>query len=342
MATLASDLYFALGGTKELSVVSFNAVRANPKAHEVAEGTTLVICSCMVSGRALMELSQVLRSIQLNASIVFIIGLARANSLEELREIKSNITHTVVSARRFGYHRLEEIFPPDYSAIRRSIWTQEIDMLRRLQSKLLPPEEDVNRHIAERINIIQRAEGTSVVGLTNECFWPSINGTNLRLRPNFAFFKFKHDPSNVTHAEVYFTVACVLHNLRRSKNRERSLKQYEYDRALLHPHNFYRLNDPVIQAALLRAALPVELNYRVDADLSAEMAEVLRFIISEKETERGEAAPEFTLALAMGQLRLAQKDQKEVLELLLNALPSQALISYVAQLAKADEESALI
>ena len=100
---------------------------------------------------------------------------------------------------------------------------------------------------------------------------------------------------------------------------------------LIHPHTFYRLNDGVVQAALLRAAFPTELNYAISPEHSGEMVEVIRFIFSELKTERGEASVEFAVALAMGQLRLCLNDRKFIAKYLLSVAPEGSILKYLAQ-----------
>ncbi len=277
-----------------------------------------------------MELSQILRSIQTNGSIVFVVGVTRASSARDLREIKSNITHTPISAQRFGFHRIEEIFPPDYSSHRRSIWSNESDFLKRLQQKFLDAPQAFHNIVAARLEMLRAAEGKSVGGMRDELFWGSPAGQELRLRPNFAFFPFFHDPTKVTQSEVYFTIASVLHSLRHSEG-TRTLQQHEYHRILIHPHTFYRLNDGVVQSALLRSGLPAEFNYTISPELSSEMAEVLRFIFSEIRTERGEACVEFALALAMGQMRLCKADRDRIADFLIHQATPNSFESYLGQ-----------
>jgi hypothetical protein len=329
MADKANVFFKAIAGTS-VPLLSFKELRGDIEAHALTEGTALVVSSCLASGRALMELSQILRSIQKNGSIVFLIGLTRAGTRQELSEIKSNITHTPLVARRFGFHRIEEIFPPDYSSSRRSIWGGEVDFLQRLLSEFLEEKPELRPIIEKRIEQIRGVQGISKGGMRNELFWTSSSGTPLSLRSNFAFFPFNYEAHKVTQSEVYFTIASVLHSLRRSDGK-RTLRQYEYHRILIHPHTFYRLNDGVVQAALLRAALPGEMNFTLSPEFSGEMAEVLRFVFTQINTERGEAAREFALALAMGQMRLFNSDIKAVATVLLENAGSGVLETCLAR-----------
>jgi hypothetical protein len=80
----------------------------------------------------------------------------------------------------------------------------------------------------------------------------------------------------------------------------------------LSPRNFDRFNDGIIQASFLRASQPIELDYSHFRKESGEMTEILRFILSNSANSAGEAAQEFVLALALGRMRLADNDAKEL------------------------------
>jgi hypothetical protein len=109
-------------------------------------------------------------------------------------------------------------------------------------------------------------------------------------------------------------MSCVLHNLRQNAPSHRSLAQSEHNRTLIEPTTFYGLNDGVIQAALLRAALASEIDYRIDETKSATMQEVIKSIFAECTKDRGEATIEFLLALCMQHLRLTPSDTKRLIE----------------------------
>lgn len=75
---------------------------------------------------------------------------------------------------------------------------------------------------------------------------------------------------------------------------------------VLDPENFARYNDGVIQAALLRAAHPSELDYSSHEETSRRMTDMLSGIFQLHEREQGEAALEFALALRCGRLKLSK------------------------------------
>jgi hypothetical protein len=144
-------------------------------------------------------------------------------------------------------------------------------------------------------------------GMSDGLFWGKFDDTPLVLRPEFAFFDFdlERTPSQ---ADVYFTILAVLHGLRSDPHAPESLFQHEYLRRVLSPRCFDRFNDGVIQASILRAAHPVELDYSIDGKLSNDMWQVLDTIFDSRTTQAGEATLEFLLALALKRLKLESAD----------------------------------
>jgi hypothetical protein len=150
-------------------------------------------------------------------------------------------------------------------------------------------------------------------GLKELLFWPSVDGNQLTLRPDFALWAFDYSQRRHTQADVYFTICAVLHAWRAEHAEGVSL---EHKRLLLAPRNFVRFNDGVIQASLLRSAMAGELDYRASPDQSELMESVLAVVFENFGSRRGEACIEFLLALLEGRLRLVKKDVYKLLEAL--------------------------
>lgn len=109
---------------------------------------------------------------------------------------------------------------------------------------------------------------------------------------------------------MYVTNASVLQQLRANAHRgQRSaIKSNWFQQTIVGPENFGRFNDDIIQASILRAAHPFEMNLADAAPDSRELGRLIRRIIVAANTERGGAAVEFLLALATGRLRLRRAD----------------------------------
>lgn len=122
-----------------------------------------------------------------------------------------------------------------------------------------------------------------------------------------------------TQADVYFTIASVLQQLRANAGRggkpgRSAIRTNWFQQTLLAPGNFGRFNDDVIQASILRAALTAELNYRDRPEDSREMGRLIARILKAAGVDRGGAAAEFLLALATRRLQLRREDLDTVLQ----------------------------
>jgi hypothetical protein len=90
----------------------------------------------------------------------------------------------------------------------------------------------------------------------------------------------------------------------------------------LDPENFSRFNEGIIQAALLRSALPSELDYRSDTRASGYMAVILSRIASKFDSPQV-ATLEFIIALATKRMQLTENDTAFVRDLFKNAAESR-------------------
>lgn len=323
LAQLIKREFQHLQRRKSVHLLNSQTVIRRPANYRSATGTTMVVAGCILTGRSLMELSQVLRTIQQNASIVFFIGLARCETEAIFEEIVINVTFTRDRAQRFAFHCVENVHVPDSTSFRQSIWTDEIHFLRKLKKDLVAK----NRLQFASIDYRARQLNKSVrvgSGIVSGLFWPDANGTALQLRPNFSFFDFQ-SPASATQAEIFFVMNSVLHQLRTNPPGMRRLVQAEHQRTLIAPNSFYQFNDGVVQAALLRTARRAELDYRVDERQSAAMREVVNSIFNAWDRPRGEAATEFLMMLAMGHLRLVDHDLCALTQEFLQRLPTDTL-----------------
>lgn len=115
-------------------------------------------------------------------------------------------------------------------------------------------------------------------------------------------------------AEILGTVAVLLQRAREHDKvpEERRLSSSSFRHVLLHPENFTRFNDGLLQAALLRNAYPSEIDYRGDHAASDFMKAVVLRALARATEESGEAVLEFLLALALRRLQLGDMHLEEV------------------------------
>ena len=278
------------------------AVNEDLQAHVKESGATLVVAGAIASGRSLLAASQVLRRIQTNGAINYLVGIARLPTDDAWKGLESDLTYEK-QPRDHGLHVVERLVLPVFSPRTETVWDAETKFLKTLDDLA---DEQSRRQIEERLDQLERSASENQRGLVNDLFWTSSTSTVLALRRGFAFFDFELAERQIaTQADVFFTLLAVLHHLRIRRDSEQSLWQSEHLHRVLSPRCFDRFNDGVIQACLLRAALPVELNYGIHERPNVQMGEVLEFIFSNANNEAGEATREFLLAIAMRRLRLS-------------------------------------
>jgi hypothetical protein len=153
-----------------------------------------------------------------------------------------------------------------------------------------------------------------------ELFLPRPNLGALMLQSESVLFpRQKYD--DISQVTVYLMVAAALQRARdhRSPNgddldEDMCFHGSPFIVSVLDPDMFSRFNDGVLQAAFLRACAPDELNYAGHQFISRHMKDILIAIFDHCESDAGEAAFEFLLALATKRLRINDEHFEKVLE----------------------------
>lgn len=308
-AELASRIleWFIAAHKSPVPVVAASEVMSKMPEHVMDEGTTLVVASSIVTGRSLLAISQSLRQIQRNNSVQYLVGVSRTASQQRIDEVRSNVQYGPYGGRDHRFDAVRIIFVPDKQP---SPWSRERAFLISLKDKLRGEPKYLTA-VDERL---VELDSGGRDGLQRHLFWPSVSGKPLELRPNFAFWEFPYTKS--TQAEVYFSMAAVLHEFRIAHSKSSDGTQAAHHRVILSPRNFDRFNDGVIQASILRAARDWEIDYSIDREASADMKRILEWTLQNRNGQHGEAALEFLLALAQRTLRLAKDDETDLVELL--------------------------
>jgi len=292
---------------KPIRTISLQEVQSNIEANVETAGATLVVAGAIASGRTLFAAAQTLRHIQKNDAVNYLIGIARLPSDEAWRGMDDLIHRE--QPRDQGLHVVERVRLPVYGMATETTWDDEREFYKAIEGHIT----DAGRpHFESRRRALELSSSDDARGLVDNLFWESQQGTPLPLRHGFAFFDFAVDGAIASQADVFFTILSVLHHLRHRKETEQTLRQYEHTRRVLSPRCFDRFNDGIIQASLLRAARPVEMNYAIDVRLGEQMAEVIDFIFANATNDAGEATREFLLALAMKRLRLPTYSLKQL------------------------------
>lgn len=144
-----------------------------------------------------------------------------------------------------------------------------------------------------------------------ELFLPRIDGQPLKLRPDSIFFTEEDSPVSQLAAYSMLSSAMQVARERDTKDGDDiglAFDENPFVRAVLDPTMFVRFSDGVLQASLLRAARPAELDYSASSDLSGQFAATCLSVLYGYENEVGEAALEFVYALATKKVSLREAD----------------------------------
>lgn len=287
-------------------------------------GPVVVICSVIGAGRGLSALSQLLRN-RAADGVVYLVGVARMEREEQVEHLSSNLA--------LGSRHLVQV-------VRRASLPNDTHDPWRDEGQFWAAQSSTPSTRLDEIGSRREALMAGEAGLTDQLFLSDVQGRGLALRRSFVLWS--GDTSSGTQADIYVTLSALLHLLRgRAFGEEGSLMQHPLLPKVIAPRTFQRFNDGVLQASIVRAARPAELDYAPAPTLSREMADFLAGTFRHAREESGEATPEFLFALLTGKLKLAMEHlsialaplsegdawpsgiAQEMRELLLATLPEQ-------------------
>ena len=300
--SFAREIAGAIG--RSASVIGREALDTIPDDTQSA----LVIAAVVIeSGRTLLDMSRDLRSIAPNAPLLYLVGFSKTTG-EPRRESLDRTLNQTVNPYPYQLIEIERMILPLSSES--NAWAAELNLLIDPEiSTLIPPalRETVEARIA-------RLRKTSEA-MRDDLFVPNAAGRTLRLQPGFVFWPDGVPARRHSQADVFFTIASVLQQLRANAHRTvtSAIKSNWFQQTILAPENFGRFNDDIIQASILRAAYPFEMNYADAPRDSRELGRLIRRIIIASTIDRGGAAAEFLIALATQRLRLCPIDIETVL-----------------------------
>ncbi len=291
---------------KELTIIN----QSELSEHSIDEnliGSILIVGSCISNGKNLLYLSRYFRNFE-KIRLIYFIGINRTSSKQKTKELKTNIKYGLYGSENSTYVEIENINCDNSNT--QTSWEIELNFLKEIQQDLDEPIEFIN----ERINIINLFDSEITKGGSNQIFFNNYNNKELEIRKNSAFFNNNDYYKNISQSDVYFTISCILNNMR--NDNENGLFQTNFVRNLIDPFIFNRFNDGIIQASILRASNPEELNYSLSFTQSNNMFSLIKTFIKHKDEQQGEAIFEFLYSIANGKLRF----HKEHYVLLLNDL----------------------
>jgi hypothetical protein len=285
------------------------------------ETATLVVAACIADHQELLAINRDLRRLQPRGDTTYACAVFRSSSVEERRAVRTNITYGERGPNAFTLVTLADLELPQCSG--QHSWVRERHLLEGTVQWAEEQDVEVPSEIKKRIKLLQLAPST---GLEDGLFWDGLDGTALKIRPDFALLDTAGGRVMLTQADVYVCVASYLHQHRRGILGGPKLSHLAYERSVLSPSNFQRFTDGVIQAALLRAVRDGELAYRnCDGAIGDRLCDQLLYQIARPRGSEGEAMMEFLLAVATERLLLWPKQEKALWDAVLNSqLPPHA------------------
>ncbi|WP_157551084.1 hypothetical protein [Microbacterium sp. Root553] len=263
-------------------------------------GTVLIVAAVIASGRSLTDLSRELRVHAGKFHPEYLIAAAHPESSSTWDILKRGLER-VTSAKQTQVTVAWKIPRQPRSPGTGSPWIRERATLNIVHGWLADrsAKDAANAKFDSRLTALNAPHDKSLfVGALDARPIPDLN-KGFALWPK-AWEDLPGSPCP-THPEIYATVAHLMYESRHrnAQLEKRSLTVRRHGYAL-HPSMFDRFNDPVIQAAILRAAEPGELHYSSDLHASAAVANLLLFVLKNVHNEAGAAAYEFLLALSQG------------------------------------------
>jgi len=281
--------------------------RSDAKDGVPLNGSPIVIAAAVIeSGRALLDISRDLRKVRPNSPQIYLVGLVKAASAAG----RQHLERTLVQTQEPSPHRfaaIEELILPSAGAP--NAWQAELAFLDDavVRGALL------STTLAARQTLLRKTS----TPLRDELFVAG-GAAPLVLQPGFVFWSPElpeRTTAKPTQADVFYTISNVLQKLRTTapKPGARALRANWFQQTLLDPSNLGRFNDGVIQASLLRAARPTEIDFSGDTGARLDAARIVGRIIDGAHRPRGEAAAEALIALGSGRLRLPTANLPEIL-----------------------------
>lgn len=289
--------------------------------------SAIVIAAAVIeSGRGLLDISRDLRSIAPSAPLLYLVGLSKTTGEPRRETLDRTLTQTV-NPYPYQVIEIERMTLPLSSE--NSAWAAELRLwIDPAISSLVPA--GLKPMIAARVARLRRASEA----LRGDLFVPNAAGRTLQLQPGFVFWP-DGVPTRpgVNQADVFFTIASVLQRLRANAHQtnKSAIKSNWFQQTILAPENFGRFNDDIIQASILRAAYPYEMNLADAPADSREFGRLTRRIVAAASSSRGGAAAEFLIAIATERLSLARADLESILAADASATGLVALLQQICR-----------
>ncbi|WP_295380819.1 hypothetical protein [uncultured Pseudacidovorax sp.] len=299
------------GAFAEAQVVSSDRLA---QLSPIEQGNALVMVGCLTDHAALRGVNAQLRVKVPHGCVSYISALTVADSGKNLNDLKIFLSWGEHGSETFTFRSAAELMLP-WRGDHISSWESEREFLLRLDA-----EGALDAVLAERLRSLGEASRENA-GL----FLPGRNG-ELKIAADFVYLDTREDIGAVSQADIYTVVSNLLANARcenqglKAPSKDKPTVRWSqsvYGQVLvspatLCPSNFRDYNDAILRAAFLRAAHPAELNFSVDETCSAEVLDILVAEVDAWFDGKGDALPEFLMALATGRLRLQSSHTEQI------------------------------
>lgn len=270
----------------------------------------IVVAPVIGGGFAFKDINAQLRRLKPKGPRLFLTFVALTDSLSQFGKLQIDLT---VNSDDSGYQfRCAEHYPIGRLG-EAANWDKDAHLSAMLCDELTSRNGCIP-YITDRTERLQKGQGLP----GDYTFLPMPSGKPLELAAGYAMWQGSESISGAEHgAAVLLTMAATLEASRDERmtgKGETALKAGTFQQTLIDPEMFTRYNDGVIQAAILRASYPSELDYSMSRDASAAMTALLHKWVSLWRAPAGEALPEFMFALYTRKLRIQEEHLKEVLD----------------------------
>jgi hypothetical protein len=303
------------------------AASSRPLPYDLDRCSVIVVAPVIGNGFVFKQISALLRHKQPTGPRLFLALAVLPETSQHLSQLKSDIGSVSSDDRRYEF---KYQFALPVGRLDRAVqWAEELDVLNDVVGVMA--ERDVTEpQISARLGALEQ------YGVLDDAavFLPTARGTPLLLSTGFFLWEGSTNIEGDNFgAAVLLSIAALLQGARvaASKADETSLRTGLFQHALICPETFTRFNDAVIQAALLRAAYPAELNYSVSEEMSHDMERLLLKWLQYSDHPVGAASGEFLMAIATSKMKLRKEHLVSVLQEA-KALPGWlGCLAYVAE-----------
>lgn len=279
----------------------FNALELENNPSLDKDKALLIVAAVIGRGTRLLSISRDLRDLH-DGARHYMIGFQLTESINDCVQLKNNLRFSAIKS-------VINVSIMESLAIGRTIgdtYKAEINLFNKWKDLTCFPL------LVDRVDELRNRQG-----VRQSAFLPATlqNEENLKLRKDFAFWRAGYDSESDHSVAVLLTAASILQHARESnkfKDDNHRLASDTFQQVVLDPENFTRYNDGVIQAALLRAAHPSELDYSSREDVSRRMTDILSGIFRMNSRQQGEAALEFAFALKSDRMKLYDSDMRRL------------------------------